>query len=272
MRILKCIIRRILFLYSYPLLRYSGYKRDPITLGLPDSHYFIGEDAFGSLNQIHKRYLTQTGWIESKNTNQSVRDGKYIPWTSYAFIHWIEKQNLENFKILEFGSGASTIYWASRFAFVEAFESDQIWFLKVKEASKQFPNIQIHNLISNNLSDTIKTSSRKYLKIFREDLLLFPELNFDFEAINFKLIRECISRATYYFVDGGPRNLYMYMLADLAPDNAVIFVDNSDQYYTSFGRNSLLKEGFKEIEFNSLGPLNHSATSTSVFFRNLDSI
>jgi hypothetical protein len=74
------------------------------------------------------------------------------------------------------------------------------------------------------------------------------------------------------FVDGGLRNLYMYLLAEYADDNAVIFVDNSDQLYRYEGRTSLTVRGFKEIEFNSLGPLNHSATSTSVFIRDFRSL
>ena len=75
-----------------------------------------------------------------------------------------------------------------------------------------------------------------------------------------------------FFVDGGPRNLYMHLLAEYVDDNAVIFVDNSDQLYTYEGRNSLTIRGFKEIEFNSLGPLNHSATSTSIFIRDIRSL
>ena len=101
---------------------------------------------------------------------------------------------------------------------------------------------------------------------------LFPELNFEIEAINFDLIRNCISRANFFFVDGGPRNLFMQLLADFATDDSVIFVDNSDQYYTTFGRASLIAKGYKEIDFRSLGPLTHFATSTSLFFKRLDSI
>ncbi len=112
---------------------------------------------------------------------------------------------MENFNILEFGSGASTIYWASRFAFIEVFESDSIWFLKVKNASEKISNIDVHRLTTGNPSKKIESFSKTCLKVFTEDLLRFPELNFDFEEINFKLICECISRSTYFFVDGVPK-------------------------------------------------------------------
>ena len=112
---LKYFFRQLIRIYTFPILRYLGFKRNPLSLGLPESHYFFGEDALGSLNQLHKRYLTETGWIESKNSNQSVRNGEYIPWTSYAFTHWVEHKNFLNSNILEFGSGASTLFWSSKF-------------------------------------------------------------------------------------------------------------------------------------------------------------
>jgi hypothetical protein len=271
-KLANVFIRRMLNLLLLPILRYLGYRKNSLDLGLPESHYFQGEDALGSMNQIHKRYLCQTGWIESKNANQSIRDGHYIPWTSYAFTHWIDKKNLNKYSILEFGSGASTIYWGKKFGNVYAIESDVDWLRKVSQASAPLQNIKVFNLL-NDIPQTVVDNTLKDLReTFEQDLRLFPELDFNFNMINFDLIYDYISKAQYFFVDGGPRNLYMQILAVSVNENAVIFVDNSDQYYTLIGRESLIKHGFKEIEFNSLGPLNHSATSTSVFVKSLDSL
>jgi hypothetical protein len=107
---------------------------------------------------------------------------------------------------------------------------------------------------------------------FTNDLNFFPELDFNFNQINFDLIRKEILKANYFFVDGGPRNLYMNLIAKFAPADSIVIVDNSDQPYTMLGRNNLRDNGFKEIEFRSLGPLNHSATSTSVFMKNFNQL
>lgn len=266
------MLRKLALVISLPILRYQGYQRLSLNLGLPESHYFQGEDSLGSLNQIHKRYLKETGWVESKNANQSVRGGKYLPWTSYAFTHWIEKKNYETSSILEFGSGASTLYWATKFSKVFSVESDLEWLKKVQSVTAPFPNVEIYSLFGNHLNSQSNQSISDTRNIFFHDLELFPELNFNYEQINFNLIQQLIEKSNVFFVDGGPRNLYMYLLAEYVDDNAVIFVDNSDQLYTYEGRTSLTIRGFKEIEFNSLGPLNHSATSTSVFIRDFRSL
>ena len=271
-RPLSFILRKLVLVTWLPLLRYQGYKRTSLNLGLPESHYFQGEDSLGSLNQIHKRYLKDTGWVESKNANQSVRGGKYLPWTSYAFTHWVEKKNYETSNILEFGSGASTLYWATKFSKVFSVESNLDWLKKVQSVTAPFPNVEIYSLFSNHFNSQSNQNILQTRNVFSHDLELFPELNFDYEQINFNLIQQLIYKSNVFFVDGGPRNLYMYLLAEYVDDNAVIFVDNSDQLYTYKGRNSLAIRGFKEIEFNSLGPLNHSATSTSVFIRDFRSL
>ncbi len=78
-QIFRLAFRNLILCVSLPFLRYQGYKKTSLNFALPESHYFKGEDSLGSLNQIHKRYLKETGWVESKNANQSIRDGKYIP-------------------------------------------------------------------------------------------------------------------------------------------------------------------------------------------------
>jgi hypothetical protein len=268
----RFVQRKLALFLCLPILRYQGYKRTSINLGLPESHYFKGEDSLGSLNQIHKRYLRETGWVESKNANQSVRGGKYLPWTSYAFTHWVEKKNYETSNILEFGSGASTLYWATKFSKVFSIESDLEWLKKVQTVAAPLANVETYSLFGNHFNSKSNPRISGAREVFSRDLELFPELNFEYEQINFNLIKQLIVKSNVFFVDGGPRNLYMYLLAEYVDDNAVIFVDNSDQLYTYEGRTSLAIRGFKEIEFNSLGPLNHSATSTSVFiidFRSL---
>lgn len=271
-RATKIALRKFVLFVSLPLLRYCGYKKQTLKLGLPESHYFRGEDSLGSLNQIHKRYLKQTGWVESKNSNQSVRFGKFIPWTSYSFTHWIEKKNFKTSNILEFGSGASTMYWATKFARVLSIESDLNWFEKMQSATIQIANVTVCNLWTDDSSSHQGEIYSKAKSVFEMDLKLFPELNLAFKNINFDLVYKCVQESSVFFVDGGPRNLYMYLLSEWVDDSAVIFVDNSDQLYTSEGRNLLTLREFKEIEFNSLGPLNHSATSTSIFIKNLNSL
>lgn len=268
--ILTNILRKCALLIMNPILRYLGYERVQSKMEIPESHYFVAEDSLGSLNQIHKHYLKDTGWIESKNFNQSIRNGKYIPWTSYAFIHWVEERNFNSKRMLEFGSGASTFYWATRFEDVLSIESDYGWYERVKLASVNLKNVDIEFLLSNKQKALNLPTIKELESVFIEDLSYFPELNFALSDIDVNMIIDEIKKSNCFFVDGGPRNSYMYLISLFAKNDSLIFVDNSDQYYTEPGRRKLEDAGYKEIEFNSLGPLNHSATSTSIYIRNLD--
>jgi hypothetical protein len=173
---------------------------------------------------------------------------------------------------LEFGAGASTIFWATKFDMVYTIESDLEWLIRVSAATDSLTNVELHYILSSKGNQVRGKDYQVLRDVFTQDLSLFPELKFDFESIDFELLESCISKAKFFFVDGGPRNLYMHLLAKFVDDDAVIFIDNSDQFYTTSGREALIYRGFKEIEFNSLGPLNHSATSTSVFIRSLESL
>lgn len=51
-----------------------------------------------------------------------------IPWYTYPAIEFLENKIDKNWKIFEFGSGQSTLWWAERVTEVISLESDQNWF------------------------------------------------------------------------------------------------------------------------------------------------
>ena len=65
------------------------------------------------------------------------------PWLSFGAIIALEQIVNKNFKVLEFGSGGSTIFWAKNCQCVKSFESNQNWFNNVKEKTKGFNNVEI---------------------------------------------------------------------------------------------------------------------------------
>lgn len=233
---------------------------------IPESSYHVGENCFSSINQLHKRYLKDSGWIDSKNSNRSLRNGECIPWTTYSFLYWLEKRNLGESYLLEFGSGASTLFWAKNFRDVVSIETDSNWYWRIKTSTSNFPNTHVKLL-----TDICDTSSVSYdNSIFNsvsEDISNFPELNNTYLNFEYTNLKEYINKADYIFIDGGPRNTYAYLSSIYAKKDAIIIVDNTDSYYLKMGIASLNKAGYKEIVFHSLGPLNHYSWSTSIFIK-----
>lgn len=55
----------------------------------------------------------------------------YLPWVSFNAIKRIENLLRHDWKILEFGSGMSTIWFAKRCGFLQSIEHNENWYLKI---------------------------------------------------------------------------------------------------------------------------------------------
>ena len=84
------------------------------------------------------------GHFRSAITSRSVDAfGNPIPWYTYPAVDFLKVLDLSDSKVAEFGSGHSTLWWASRAREVLAFEADADWFREISEKAKRSPNIDI---------------------------------------------------------------------------------------------------------------------------------
>jgi len=75
-----------------------------------------------------KSLLRTTGWLRSFRLGRSVdRVGDAIPWNPYCFIRFIEPRLKKDFRVFEYGCGASTIWYSRRVAEIIAVEHDAHW-------------------------------------------------------------------------------------------------------------------------------------------------
>lgn len=272
-RLFRAFSRRIIYFFFIPLLRSLGYRAKSLNLGLPESMYFKGQDSLRSVRRIHQEYLSHTGWLESKNANQAIRNGKYLPWTSYAFTHWFETKDVSDQTLLEFGSGASTLFWADHFRKVDSVESDKLWLERVQILVSNIPNITLHPLKGgNNSKDIIADSQSAFHEVYEKDRSLFPEISNEFWEIDFDALKKIVGNADWIFIDGGPRNFYCEFSLSYARKDTIFVLDNADEDYTLIARNSLIKYGYIEVPFHSLGPLNPFSWTTSVFVSSLEQL
>ena len=80
-----------------------------------------------------------------------------IPWYTYPLIDYINDCNTHSWKIIEFGSGQSTLFWAGRANKVISYENSKDW---IDELEKRIPrNVELRFLKNlenlNNLRDLI---------------------------------------------------------------------------------------------------------------------
>lgn len=259
--------RRLLNFVLQPLLRRLGYQNDNKNYGIPKSHYYEGRTGFGDLAELHRSYLLNSGWLESRNTNLSYYKGGFQPWITFAATHFLSTLNMANFRVLEFGGGASTIWFSKRARSVTTYEFDSAWGAALSEYLEHFSNTEV--LVPNLEIGLLEAWSRS------KDLN--PGLdNIDILGIKsdpfVDSVRDFLVEADIIFIDGGPRNLALFLASEFASSTALVVVDNAETGAIHVGLQLLRKAGFVEIPFQGLGPINTYEWRTSVFARSLNSL
>lgn len=247
---------------------------------VPKSYSYLNEPLGLGILNANLGYLRESGWVESKVTNTSFFSGEFYPWITFPAIDFLETLELRGSAIVEFGAGASSVYFAKRSRKVISYEFDSTYYNEISKLSKNFFNLEIMNYdpsVVKNISGDILLSE------FERDKLLISCLGEDLRrfGINTKLTLETglypsasknISEADLIFIDGGPRNLALALVARFASESAIVIVDNSERNDVGVGIGALSSAGFYEIPFAGIGPLNPYKWQTSFFVKNLEAL
>jgi hypothetical protein len=134
------------------------------------------------------RFSVSTGHGKSSFLMRAVnKNGDPIPWYTYPAIDFLFPRDYQDKHILEFGSGQSTLWWASRAKSVMSFEEDPQWFATIRA---QVPsNVDLHNIPS--VIDEI------------ESLLNSRRTKFDIIVVDGYFRREVAALSLRYLAPGG---------------------------------------------------------------------
>jgi hypothetical protein len=276
----KKLVRYLELIYFLPL-QYR-MKRLITKTKMPNllrSNLYSNKSLSSQIKDINLSYLITSGWFESKLNNSSYFAGEYHPWITFSAINFLNRLTLKNLSVLEFGSGASTIYFSSRSKKVVSFEFDSDYYPIIKAATREYTNLEIYefgflsHLNSKNfeLSPEFEISEALDTCMITDLNLFGLNAKYIFEKDHYIKIKNSIQEADLIFIDGGPRNTELLLSAIHARHNTIILVDNTDSDYLKNGIWMLRLYGFKEIPFAGLGPLNPYESQTSIFIKNLDS-
>lgn len=103
---------------------------------------FSGLLPYFSMFQLKSTYLDPLGWSKSILLQRPMKnDGSSVPWMNYSAIQLIEGKVKSKTRVLEYGSGASTRWWAGMVSSVLAIEHDKLWY---EQCKKQMPaNVEL---------------------------------------------------------------------------------------------------------------------------------
>ena len=180
--------------------------------------------------------LLEDGWFASFDQRRSVdREGNPIPYITYPALEFLTRRIRPEMSVFEYGSGASTLWWASRVAEVIACEHNEEWY---QEIAAQAPS-----------NVTLLHVPLEYGGAYCQTILRYAS-RFDVVVVDGRDRVRCAKNSLAALKSGG-----------------VILWDNSDREKYREGCQFLQDSGFRRIEFIGPTPLENQKSETSVFYR-----
>ncbi len=185
------------------------------------------------------------------------------PWISFSAIHFLKTIARPDMYVFEYGSGGSSLFWASAVKQVTSVEHDRLWYERMQKAliSEGIKNIE-YLLIEaqpdpvfskkdyRNPLDYISSDPEYSGKNFEEYVKTidrYPDAYWDIIAVDGRSRPSCIKHALSKLKTGG-----------------YLIVDNSERkYYTApFGFN---KQSWKIWKFAGPVPYSRNFSETTIF-------
>lgn len=184
-----------------------------------------------------KSFLHTSGWYQSYVQQQPQKaDGSVLPWMNYALIDFLDERLQNHFSLFEYGSGASTLYFAQKVANVVSVEYDMYWYSQVKATMPTNVQLLYCDYFENN---------QTYIHSITESGQLYHIV----------------------LIDGRDRLQCMQQAASCLHENGVLILDDSERekYDAAFATSVLM--GFKHLTFRSFKPCGVQLVATTIFYK-----
>lgn len=184
-------------------------------------------------------YLRGHGWFASVIRKRPVDShGMPLPWLSYPFIDFIDPRLDPCMKVLEFGTGYSTLYWSERTGQVFGIEHDPAWKAELEASLPANADVRLVEFDPRNPDAYAKAA--------------------DNWGMRFDII----------VVDGPERNATLLHAVELLSDSGVIVLDNaSRERYRASADLLQSRLGFRRIDFKGMCPGAARESCTTLFYR-----
>ncbi|NQU30183.1 MAG: hypothetical protein HQ525_05910 [Anaerolineae bacterium] len=183
---------------------------------------------------VSHSYLVTSGLVESYRRGFPCKsDGSPVPWMNYNVISFLEERLTKNLKLLEFGSGYSTLFFTNHIDDVTSIEGNQQWYETTRDMVGKRAKL-IYMAPDDNLNEILSNLNEGY------DIIV---------------------------IDGRDRVKCAIGVCDILSDQGVIIFDDSMREEYREGIDYLLDRGFKKIDFEGLKPTSIKFYRTTIFYR-----
>lgn len=185
-------------------------------------------------------YLVQTGYIHSiMKKSLKTSKNEYIPWMNYPVIEFLKERLTSDLLVFEYGSGASTIFFAKRVKKIISVEYDKEWYEKVKI------------ILSEENTNNAK--------------LLFQKL-----TPNYPLAIKNLGKNQAFdivIIDGRERVKCAQTALKFLSQKGVLIFDDSYRKEYKLGIDYYLNLGFKKLTFKGLKPTSFGTGETVILYK-----
>jgi hypothetical protein len=163
-------------------------------------------------------------------------NGGAVPWYTYPAIEYLSSFDFRDCDVFEFGSGNSSLFWASRARSVVSVEIDNEWFEAI-DRKKESNQCLLYRPDAPGYVNALAEQGRP----------------FDVIVIDGNWRDQCAQAAPRHLRAGG-----------------MIVLDNSDRILEQECATVLRAQGFIQVDFSGFGPINGFTWTTSVFLKTPD--
>ena len=218
--------------------------------------YFFGLEGITRILFLQSD-LKENGWFLSVKKKQSIdKNGKPIPWITYPMIDFIGPRLNKTMDIFEFGSGNSSLYFASQTKSVISIEHHEGWYETISQDNR-------FGLI--NLKIELIKLPESLAKLGYHKMAFLDDENDYTDAI-----KKVDKKFDIIIVDGLFRNSCLINSVDSLKDGGIIILDNTSVSYTPLlkrGIEYVESKGYKSLPFWGMGPIYGTKSCTSVFYK-----
>jgi hypothetical protein len=173
--------------------------------------------------------------LKTVRTQRAVnRAGEPLPWYTYPAIEFLQQLDFSDKAVFEYGSGMSTVFWASRAARVVSVEDDEQWFHQVRSMAPGNVELRFEPDLSK-FSGTIGSPGEHY------DVIVVDG------PARGRTRLKCSRAAVDHLAEGG-----------------LVILDNSDWLPES--ARLLRASGLLEVDMTGFAPICGHVQTTSLFF------